>query len=624
MSKISYVYATIVYRGKRVSEILKANGINGLYAHLKNYIKKKNGDVSEEGTIPNFDTVNYNELELDRAELIGCDLQPSFSILIPFFVECDKGELVATLDSIRSQMYSNIEVIISCKLSKISNIENLKKEYDFMLNIQVVNRDDICIDEMLKIARNDFVCILEPGEKIHKNLLADVVIKYNRNPQYVYAVPSKNICKKNGYEVIDRKQFFSNLSSKNSFLHFSIFKNNNLGISDGKLFEWFKSLDNEKIEKIGWIGCTLNGQSIITHSDNEKTKCVAFYLPQYYTFEENDMWWGEGFTEWTNVKKAEPLYKGHNQPRIPGELGYYSLGDDCGLEVQKEQIKLAKMYGITGFCYYYYWFDGGKRLLDKPLDRMLENKDLDFPFCLCWANENWTKTWDGLKNEVLMPQTYQIGWEEAFIKDIVKYFDDERYIKVNGAPYILIYNIQDIPDAEYTIKKWREIATEYGYTKLHISAVRRDLNDEELVIASGELDSLTDFPPHLLNQVDIDVDDAYSYDLPKGQVKDYNKAANYYINMPEKNYTYFRTVILDWDNTARRGKRAYIFEKFTFEKYIEWLYAVKQYVKRNNRDGEAMIFINAWNEWAEGTCLEPTQKYSRKALESTLEALQMR
>ena len=223
-----------------------------------------------------------------------------------------------------------------------------------------------------------------------------------------------------------------------------------------------------------------------------------------------------------------------------------------------------------------------------------------------------------------MPQTYKDGWAEQFILDILPYIQDERYIRVNGAPYIMIYNIQDIPDAGAAINTWRRIAAEHGIERLHISAVRRTVEASEFTHANHTLDSLTDFPPHLLNLINIDHDEPERFGLTPGQIKDYRKASRFHIHMGKQNYTYFRTPTLAWDNTARKGKNAYIFENFSFEEYQKWLYSCKRYTLRQNRPGENLVFINAWNEWAEGTYLEPSAPNGRAALEATRKALNMR
>ena len=348
-------------------------------------------------------------------------------------------------------------------------------------------------------------------------------------------------------------------------------------------------------------------------------KYIAFYLPQYHCFPENDEWWGKGFTEWTNVKKAKQYFKWQDQPRRPLNNNYYDLDKDFDQTIHW-QISLAKEYGINGFCFYHYWFSG-KRLMEKPVDQFLEHPEIDLPFCLCWANENWTRRWDGGNSEILMPQSYAPGWAERFILDMLPYLKDERYIRVNGAPYLLIYQLKDIPQPYKVINTWRSVARSNGIERLHISAVRWTPDTSELMLSGYALDSLTDFPPHLVRLNGTDHDEEKKFGLGRGQVNDYRKACKYHMEMPKQNYTYFRTVMLEWDNTARKGKDAVLFEDFSFTSFKKWLYSAKRYVLRQNRPGEDLVFINAWNEWAEGTYLEPSEPLGRTALESTKEAL---
>ena len=192
--------------------------------------------------------------------------------------------------------------------------------------------------------------------------------------------------------------------------------------------------------------------------DNKGVKIIPFYLPQFHTIPENDEWWGEGFTEWTNVKKAKPLFEGHDQPRIPLNNNYYNLMDD---NVKIWQAKLAKEYGIFGFCYYHYWFKGGRQLLEKPAEQMLKNKEIDIPFCFCWANENWSKNWDGGNREVIMEQDYgsQEDWEKHF-RYFVRFFRDERYITVHGKPLLIIYKPEQITDLQQMVVYFRKRAKE--------------------------------------------------------------------------------------------------------------------------------------------------------------------
>ncbi|MDJ0634982.1 MAG: glycoside hydrolase family 99-like domain-containing protein [Xenococcaceae cyanobacterium MO_188.B29] len=185
---------------------------------------------------------------------------------------------------------------------------------------------------------------------------------------------------------------------------------------------------------------------------NNNIKAIAFYLPQYHPIPENDKWWGKGFTEWTSVAKAKPLFKDHYQPHLPADLGFYDLRLP---EVRQAQADLAREYGIYGFCYYHYWFNG-KRLLERPFNEVLESGKPDFPFCLCWANENWTRRWDGQDREILIEQKYSVVDDREHIKSLISAFKDPRYIKIDGKPLFLIYRVNSLPDPSLTQKIWRE------------------------------------------------------------------------------------------------------------------------------------------------------------------------
>lgn len=214
---------------------------------------------------------------------------------------------------------------------------------------------------------------------------------------------------------------------------------------------------------------------------------IAFYLPQYHKVAENSEWWGPGFTEWTNVVKGKPNYDGHYQPHLPRELGFYDLSN---VEVMREQAELAKLYGVGAFCFYYYWFSG-RRILEKPIDNFL-NSDIDMPYCLCWANENWTRTWDGDTRSVLMEQKYLDSDPQAFIESVLPHFRDTRYLKVDGKPMLVVYRAKDIPNVARVFQLWRDAVKSAGFPDLHIAAV--DFYDIARPDEVGA-DALVEFPP---------------------------------------------------------------------------------------------------------------------------------
>jgi 2-polyprenyl-3-methyl-5-hydroxy-6-metoxy-1,4-benzoquinol methylase len=341
-------------------------------------------------------------------------------------------------------------------------------------------------------------------------------------------------------------------------------------------------------------------------------RLLAFFLTQFHPTPENDLWWGKGFTEWTNVTKAEPLFEGHYQPHLPADLGFYDLRVR---QTRQEQIALAKQYGIDGFCYYYYWFSG-TRILDQPLDDMLADPESDMPFCLSWANENWTRRWDGADHQILIAQKYLPTDDLDFIKSLIPFFNDPRYIRLEGAPFFIVYQPQHLPDPRKTIDTWREYCHQIGVGRIHICAALT--NDNENYIKLG-FDSGLQFPPH--NRRCGSVNDSIDFYTPfHGCVVDYEALAQSYIDMQYSHANVFRTVCPSWDQTARVGARAFIALNGTPSNYEYWL---SESIRRTTEEfpgQERFVFINAWNEWAEGCHLEPDRRYQRKFLEATLNA----
>lgn len=339
-------------------------------------------------------------------------------------------------------------------------------------------------------------------------------------------------------------------------------------------------------------------------------KVVAFYLPQFYRNAMNNEWWGDGFTEWTNVSKAGKVYPGHHQPQVPGQLGFYDTTHPSTL---KEQVELAKKFGIHGFCFYYYWFSG-TRALDKPLDLFLES-DLDFPFMVSWANENWTKTWDGGNREVLLPQGYEIGWEQKFFQDTLKYLLDHRYIRVANMPALCIYRPEDLPDPSASIEMLRNMAKAEGLDGLYVVGVSgfktsdpRDANLDAII----ELPPLGDF--HKLSSVRKPPGTLVNFN---GNFFDYGLAALGSLEKTFPNWDYFPGAMPGWDNTPRRQNDSNIYINPTDEKFALWLAGHRLRLRENQNDLEKrFIFINAWNEWAEGAHLEPDIKDGLTYLEA--------
>lgn len=333
-------------------------------------------------------------------------------------------------------------------------------------------------------------------------------------------------------------------------------------------------------------------------------KRIAFYLPQYHPIPENDEWWGEGFTDWVNVEKARPLFTGHRQPHRPGPLGYYDLRDPA---VLRRQAALARDMGIDGFCFYHYWF-GGKRLLETPLDNLLADPSIDLPFALCWANESWTRRWDGLDHDTLIAQSYPDGWMDSFYEDAVRAWRDPRHIRAGGKPVFVVYRIGAIPDAPTALDYWNRRAKAEGLGGLHRLAVIPSRDFETLPAdVVHQLDGLVRFPPgsgiklQSIRSLAPDLDPAFT-----GDVFSYDAAvdsADLTTRSPEGLPVHLG-VMPGWDNTARRGTAAYVFHSGNAVSYRRWLRRAEDATAAAGHDWPA-IFINAWNEWAEGAHLEP-------------------
>ncbi len=330
-------------------------------------------------------------------------------------------------------------------------------------------------------------------------------------------------------------------------------------------------------------------------------KTIAFYLPQYHTFKENDEWWGKGFMEWTNTKKSLPRFDNHYQPRTPHkDIGYYTLDN---IETIKKQVELAKQHGIYGFCYYYYWFSG-KRLMEKPGDLFLKSS-IDFPFCLCWANENWTRAWDGLNKDILIKQEYAKSDYKQFIKDIKKYVTDKRYIKIDGKPVIMIYNPTAIPNFSELVENWRKYAREEGIGEIYIMS-KCDLFNQEHKYTEY-VDAEFDFPPQGVGHAATKITG-----LPSSKIFNYEQIVNdiehlYREHFPLKSFYY--TVTMGWDNSARRKEEFTVYYNYSLKSYYKWLRIIIEETRRRNPLDKRFMFVNAWNEWAEGTYLEPDEKY---------------
>ncbi len=361
-----------------------------------------------------------------------------------------------------------------------------------------------------------------------------------------------------------------------------------------------------------------------------KIKFLAYYLPQYHPIPENDLWWGKGFTEWTNVTKAKPLFKGHYQPILPADLGFYDLRVP---EVQEAQSELALEYGIDGFIYYQYWFGVGKMLLEKPAEMMLKNKSIRIPFCFCWANEAWRGIWHGLENQdILIDQTYQgIEGYITYFNYLLPFFKDERYIKVGNRPVFHIYRVEDIPDLAIFISTFNELAIKNCFDGIYFIATGNS-NSQELLLNENingmvGLDTFVKIRYNqklyftrdsLLGKLELRIRTMAGYSNVVGErlkplILDYQKGvASLEINYP--NQKYISCVFPNWDNSARSGQKSLIFKNANPK---AWQIHLQKSVEKlkENQNNPPFIIIKSWNEWAEGNYLEPDRKYGHQFLE---------
>ena len=348
-------------------------------------------------------------------------------------------------------------------------------------------------------------------------------------------------------------------------------------------------------------------------------KVIAFYLPQFHAIPENDEWWGKGFTEWVNVKKAKPFFNNHNQPRVPLNDNYYNLLDS---NVQQWQIEIAKKHNIYGFCYYHYWFDG-HLLLEKPMENMLNNKNLDFPFCICWANEDWTKAWVSQEDTVLISQNYgdKKEWKEHF-EYLLKFFKDERYIIENNMPVLVIYRPQIVRNLNEMLDYWNELSITEGFNGIKFAYQSPSMDYIKNKDDSRFTYNIEAQPSYarmelglsnkkLLKKIYLNLKNILEkkgINVLKKQnkglsIRSYDEAWETILNMKPKTAKSIPGAFVDFDNTPRRGDKGTLYSGVSVEKFR--FYFDKLVEKAINEYKTDKIFIFAWNEWAEGGYLEP-------------------
>jgi lipopolysaccharide biosynthesis protein len=341
---------------------------------------------------------------------------------------------------------------------------------------------------------------------------------------------------------------------------------------------------------------------------------VAFYLPQFHPIPENNVWWGEGFTEWHNVTRALPQFEGHAQPRLPGTLGFYDLRQP---DAMRRQMALAREYGIGAFCSYFYWF-AGKTLLEQPLQQWLDDSTLDLPLCLCWANENWSRRWDGRADDILIGQQHSAADDLAFIAYVARYLADPRYLRVEGKPLLLVYRAGLLPDAKATATRWREWCRSNGIGEIQLAYVQSFDRVDPRTIG---FDAAIEFPPNNTTLAPITARQRLLNPDYHGDVHDWRELAQQSIAQADPPYPRYPGVNPGWDNEPRRHGRGRVFAHASPRGYRDWLrHAIATAQRRF--PAQPLVFVNAWNEWAEGAVLEPDSRLGHAWLEATRNALQ--
>jgi lipopolysaccharide biosynthesis protein len=350
----------------------------------------------------------------------------------------------------------------------------------------------------------------------------------------------------------------------------------------------------------------------------DKVKAIAIYLPQYHPIPENDAWWGKGFTEWTNVARAKPLFSGHYQPHLPADLGFYDLRLP---EVRQAQENLAKAHGIHGFCYYHYWFNG-KRLLERPVNDLLASSQSDFPFCLCWANETWSRRWLGEEKNILQKQSYSSEDDLKHIQCLTQAFADPRYIQIKGRPLFLVYRPFDLPEPVRTIETFKNECVKSGLPEPYLMGVdahHPGFNFEKIgfdgtLIFEPQLGALPSFMRDGVSLTKLARNLKLGIASSKMKIYDYVEARQLMMSR-KRDFPTHPCIFVSWDNTPRRGENAIVVVKSTPERFESGLAEMVESLLDKPHD-ERLLFINAWNEWAEGNHLEPDLKNGTQYLEA--------
>lgn len=383
---------------------------------------------------------------------------------------------------------------------------------------------------------------------------------------------------------------------------------NEINISEYKEYcDWIYDIKTNKTLFVKDVEDSFNRQE-------DDVKIFAYYLPQFHSIPLNDNNYGKGFTEWNNVSSAFPLYAGHYQPKIPYDVGFYSLEN---INVMRRQVELAKKYGIYGFCFYYYWFSG-KRLLEKPLDLFLKS-DMDFSFHLCWANENWSRLWDGGNKEVIMKQDDKLN-ANLFFQDILPYIKDKRYEKINNKPLLMIYNpgMFNRDDMKLFIGKLNDLAKKEGFDGFYMMSGNTFGFDNP---EGYGFEGIIEFPPHELYDTKI-LNKKNMYSTSNITVYDLNNYINEKKYIKNRSCIEFKACFPSWDNSPRKAFSGGSVYEITKDNFQNWLMGILKWTKQNNPKNLHYTYINAWNEWAEGAILEPTTRYGYQNLKIVKDCLE--
>lgn len=360
-----------------------------------------------------------------------------------------------------------------------------------------------------------------------------------------------------------------------------------------------------------------------------KIKTLAFYLPQYHPIPENDEWWGVGFTEWTNVSRAKPLFKGHEQPLLPADLGFYDLRVS---EVREAQAKLAQDYGVNGFIYYHYWFGEEKMVLERIAEEVLKTKKPDFPFCFCWANETWSGIWHGLQNKILAEQKY-LGEEDVkkHFNYLLPFFKDSRYIKVDNKPVLFIYEPLNIPESKQYLELYRKEAKEAGLSDLFIVCSSKGSDVLDYVALGYDANVSNSY--HV--SFDFERENFVKSSMKRRLIRKLNPSSNKLsgptlidydqvhkqVNFQDTNVETYPMVVPNWDNTPRSGDRGVVMLNSTPELFKKEVEKAVKFLNDKSNDHQKFLLIKSWNEWAEGNILEPDVKYGHQYLQALKEGL---